>query len=232
MSRIESIKPSNVFEHFDGQKFTVRGFRGSYSYGEKNHTRESIASHITNDFNVNSIPNRLSLDSISSKTSQVLLGKSSKVHRLSKANFKTRYDQKQLAALLAQHQTSKNLKTTFWDEEHWVNRNKKFTDDADISEHPSYTIKNVAYHLECELLYMEAKEKYDLQFFREMEYIVTSKKRISDQYFTKRLLSYTTLWPPLHTKCELEIFNKKFCQLSPAKRKRVDYLMASDLSDI
>ncbi|XP_034486865.1 uncharacterized protein LOC117791266 [Drosophila innubila] len=219
MTQNQINKPSHVFEHFDGQKFTVRGTRKRISYGEKSH--RSGALHLKTE------TNRMSMSSISFKPSEM----SRASHRHSQVNFKTSFHEKQLDTTLTKHGT-KMSKSTYLDEEYWAERDKSFNDEADISEHPSYSIKNVAYNLECEMLYLKAKEKYDSQFFREVQYIIKSNKKTSDQYFTKRILSYTTLWPPLHTKSELDIFKRRFFQLTPAERNRVDYLMATDLSDI
>ncbi|KAM8704471.1 hypothetical protein ACLKA7_008992 [Drosophila subpalustris] len=233
MSHNEIGEPSNVLEAFDGQKFTVRGVRKSLAYGVEAHSHESLSSN-NSKIGIGAIPNQQSLGSISTRAIDLLPGKSSILQSFSKSKLNTSYDHNQFDTNLIENgtQTLRYLKTTNWDKEHWVNQVKVFNDHADISEHPSYTIKNVAYHLECELLYMEAKEKYDSQFLREMQYYIDSKDKIADQYYSKRILSYTTLWPPLHTRRELDIFNRRFFQLSPAERKRVDYLMTTELSEI
>ncbi|XP_030559077.1 uncharacterized protein LOC115761450 [Drosophila novamexicana] len=124
------------------------------------------------------------------------------------------------------------IKSVEWDQESWVLYDRVFNDQFDISQHPSYTIKNVAYNLECEVVYMEAREKYNAHFRREMESFIASKRTAGDQFFTRRLLSYTSLWPPLHTKAELNIFIKKFFQLTPAQKKRLHFLMTTDFTTI
>ncbi|EDV93352.1 GH19259 [Drosophila grimshawi] len=107
-----------------------------------------------------------------------------------------------------------------------------FRDQVDWSRHPSFSMKKIDYQLECEMRYAENREKYNAQLNREMEFIISSKQMIYDQYFTRRVLSYTTFWPPLHTKPELDIFIKKFFQLTSPQKKRLNYLMNTELSFI
>ncbi|XP_051863365.1 uncharacterized protein LOC127566031 [Drosophila albomicans] len=154
--------------------------------------------------------------------------------RLSAVYFQPRFDHHNLVKGLSSQgvYTKQYYKSSKWDQEYWVHREKNFHDDADLSRHPSYTIKNVAYNVECQLLYMEAKEKYQAQFLKEMQHFIASKRKVSDQYFTKRILAYTTFWPPLHSKKELEIFKTKFFQLTSVQRKRLDYLLNMKLSEI
>lgn len=131
MTQHEVSKPSKVFEHFDGQKFTVRGTRKRFGFGEKGRSRESIDSNISNEFYLKTDPNRMGMGSVSSKASIALRGS----QRRSVINFKT--------TLLAE-QSALSLTTTYWGQEHWAKPRKLFNDDFDISEHPSYSIKNVA----------------------------------------------------------------------------------------
>ncbi|XP_070063736.1 uncharacterized protein [Drosophila virilis] len=79
-------------------------------------------------------------------------------------------------------------KSVEWDQESWVLHDRVFNDQFDISQHPSYTIKNVAYNLECEVVYMEAREKYNAHFRREMESFINTKRTAGDQFFTRRIL--------------------------------------------
>ncbi|XP_020814066.1 uncharacterized protein LOC110188632 [Drosophila serrata] len=100
-------------------------------------------------------------------------------------------------------------------------------DDADFSLHPSYNF--VVYDLNCDIRYRKAMRKYNKQFQREMAHLIASQQNILDQYYLKRILCYRTSWPPLHTKRELNNFVTKFFQLAPREKKRVDYLMETDL---
>ncbi|XP_017858015.1 PREDICTED: uncharacterized protein LOC108610402 [Drosophila arizonae] len=108
-------------------------------------------------------------------------------------------------------------------------KKKSYSDDLFISRHPSYTIKNVDYALECEFVYMQAKKKYNAQLRREMENFIEQRPRISEQFITRRLFAYSTLWPPLHTKEELDYFIANFFQLSPKQKSRLNYLMTTDI---
>lgn len=114
-------------------------------------------------------------------------------------------------------------------------------------------IKLSALHsdLNCYVRYLDAQDKYDKQFLREMAHFIANQPNICDQYFLKRwarkllneiakfslafsrlyrILCYKTRWPPLHTKRELNNFVTKFFQLTPRQKRRVDYLMKTDLS--
>ncbi|XP_062125567.1 uncharacterized protein LOC133838467 [Drosophila sulfurigaster albostrigata] len=109
--------------------------------------------------------------------------------RLSAVYIQPRFDHHNLVKGLSSQSvyTKKYYKSSKWDQEYWVHREKTFHDDADLSQHPSYTIKNVAYNVECQLLYMEAKEKYQAQFLKEMQHFIASKRKVSDQYFSKKV---------------------------------------------
>lgn len=145
MSRNKIGEPSNALKAFDGQKFTVRGIRRSFSYGVDSHSPESLSSN-NSKIDVKTVPNQLSLGSISTTAIDSLRSKSNIHKPFLKSNLKTSYDHTQFDTILTEKgaQTLKYLKTTYWDKEHWVNQVKVFNDHADISEHPSYTIKNVA----------------------------------------------------------------------------------------
>ncbi|KAI8044589.1 hypothetical protein M5D96_000759 [Drosophila gunungcola] len=43
-------------------------------------------------------------------------------------------------------------------------------------------------------------------------------------------MAYTSLWPPLHTRKELKMFEKDFCKLSPTEQRRFNKIMATDFS--
>ncbi|KAH8330224.1 hypothetical protein KR067_000285, partial [Drosophila pandora] len=106
---------------------------------------------------------------------------------------------------------------------------RDYDDSADISSHPSYNIMKFR-DLNCYVKYLDSKEKYDKQFMREMKHLIQSQTNICDEYFLKKILCYKTLWPPLHTKRELNFFVRKFFQLPPRAKARVEYLMKTDLS--
>ncbi|XP_068157362.1 uncharacterized protein [Drosophila tropicalis] len=116
------------------------------------------------------------------------------------------------------------------DKETWVLGDKRNQDTADVSTHPSYNILNFQYDLNCYLRYLEAKEIYDKQFKFELESYIDSKSTVFEQYFTRSFFSYTTLWPPLHTKAEIDYFYKNFFQLTSKQKKRLNYLMKTNMS--
>ncbi|KAH8420796.1 hypothetical protein KR222_005401 [Zaprionus bogoriensis] len=118
-----------------------------------------------------------------------------------------------------------------YDWEFWALPKRNFNDECDVSRQPSYTVKNFSYNLECEQRYQKAWSRYNAQLRREMAQIVSLKQKVSEEYFTRCVLSYTTFWPPMHTKYEQNIFKRRFFKLhSPAEQKRLCFLMSTDLS--
>ncbi|TDG47974.1 hypothetical protein AWZ03_005592 [Drosophila navojoa] len=115
------------------------------------------------------------------------------------------------------------------DSDEWRPEKKSYSDDLFVSRHPSYTIKNVDYALECEFVYTKAKKKYNAQLRREIENFIEQRPRICEQFVTRRLFAYSTLWPPLHTKAELNFFLANFFQLPPRQKSRLNYLMTTDI---
>jgi len=43
-------------------------------------------------------------------------------------------------------------------------------------------------------------------------------------------MAYTTLWPPLHTRKELKIFEKDFCKLTPTEQNRYNKIMSTNFT--
>nr|XP_036675102.1 uncharacterized protein LOC108019329 [Drosophila suzukii] len=111
----------------------------------------------------------------------------------------------------------------------WCVPRTAFRDDADVSLHPSYDMKQFHYDLSCFVRYLDAKEEYNHQFLREMDHFIASQRNICDQFFLRNILCYKTRWPPLHTKQELNIFVSKFFQMTPKQKRRVENLLKSDL---
>ncbi|XP_036675102.3 uncharacterized protein [Drosophila suzukii] len=111
----------------------------------------------------------------------------------------------------------------------WCVPRTAFRDDADVSLHPSYNMKQFHYDLSCFVRYLDAKEEYNQQFLREMDHFIASQRNICDQFFLRNILCYKTRWPPLHTKQELNIFVSKFFQMSPKQKRRLENLLKSDL---
>ncbi|XP_001359781.2 uncharacterized protein [Drosophila pseudoobscura] len=120
--------------------------------------------------------------------------------------------------------------TTLLDLEDWVLHPRKFDDDVDVSQHPSYNIMSFSYDLNCYVRYLEAKEKYDKHFHDEMQYFIDTQDRAINQFVLRRILCYNSRWPPLHSKREINRFVTKFFQLTPKQKDRLHYLMKTDLS--
>ncbi|SPP84086.1 uncharacterized protein LOC117586125 [Drosophila guanche] len=150
------------------------------------------------------------------------------------SGFKTEVEQslaKSMSSVFRQSTTNRRyMDPTLMDHEEWVLRSKNFRDEADVSQHPSYNIKTFSYDLNCYVRYLEAKEKYDRQFHREMQFFIASQSKAINQFVLRRVFCYNSLWPPLHTNRELNRFVTKFFQLTPKQKARLNYLMKTDLS--
>ncbi|EDV48171.1 uncharacterized protein LOC6553211 [Drosophila erecta] len=184
-----------------------------------------------------------SVQTIQSNTSaaDVLRGRKIPVHRLSsklvaKAQDKAKKVEEFLTRVKSTSMISLSGLATRYESNclqelnEWYEPRIKFYDEVDASLHPSYEIKHFQYDLNCYVRYLDAKEKYDRQFLQEMEHFIANQRNICDQFFLKKILCYKTLWPPLHTKRELNNFVSKFFQMTTKQKRRVEYLLKTDLS--
>lgn len=79
----------------------------------------------------------------------------------------------------------------------------------------------------CRDRYQQAKRKYDKQFLYELRMQEAMQNCAYDAMRFHRHFAITTLWPPLHTRKEINYCLSKMFQLNPKQDKRLKELMAN-----
>ncbi|XP_017008690.3 uncharacterized protein [Drosophila takahashii] len=183
----------------------------------------------------------MSVQSVKSNTSfaDVLRGMKIPVTRLSdKSKAKAESNAKKVEYFLVKARSTSLASMGGWasryetnclrELDEWCAPRLSFRDDADVSLHPSYDMKTFQYDLNCYARYLDSRDEYNMQLLREMEHFIASQRTIRDQFFLRKTLCYKTLWPPLHTKRELNNFVSQFFQMTPKQKRRVEYLLKTD----
>lgn len=106
---------------------------------------------------------------------------------------------------------------------------KNLKDESDYSNHPSYTKLKAPYFRICRERYKTFKKTIEHQYHSEIENIVAQQANAFDAVCCVRVLSITSLWPPLHTHRQIDESHKIF-ELSPKQKKRLAYIMRIDWS--
>ncbi|XP_053949395.1 uncharacterized protein LOC128857672 [Anastrepha ludens] len=102
---------------------------------------------------------------------------------------------------------------------------KKKEDWRDHSRHPSYMKFSVPYHLQCRDRYHKSKKNYEQRFQYEIGQIMNNFNTAYEAARFNRHLCITTLWPPLHNRCELTHTQRYYFRLLPAQRRRLNQIM-------
>ncbi|XP_017081836.1 uncharacterized protein LOC108115100 [Drosophila eugracilis] len=103
-----------------------------------------------------------------------------------------------------------------------------FDDDRDPVREPTFAKHRIPLQIRCLERYSDSKRAYAHQFKREIQLLIDNQSTAEDAWQFVRTMAYTTLWPPLHTRKELKIFEKDFCKLTPAEQNRYDKIMATN----
>ncbi|XP_037048141.1 uncharacterized protein LOC119082661 [Bradysia coprophila] len=98
-------------------------------------------------------------------------------------------------------------------------------DNADLSVHPSYTNLKIPYDVLCKLAYQAASRKYSKQFLYELKMQEAMQPSAYDAMRFNRYFAITTLWPPLHTRKEIDYTLNRMFTLTPKQQKRLNELM-------
>ncbi|XP_030374755.1 uncharacterized protein LOC115624269 [Scaptodrosophila lebanonensis] len=103
-------------------------------------------------------------------------------------------------------------------------------DSRDIPDvFPDYAKFVLPLHIYCRMRYSDSQKKYEAQFQKEIELLTESQPTASDAFGFVRIMSYTTLWPPLHTKAEVNWSSSNICQLTPKEKSRYHKIMKWNL---
>ncbi|KAH8374877.1 hypothetical protein KR200_007862 [Drosophila serrata] len=101
-----------------------------------------------------------------------------------------------------------------------------FDDDRDPVLEPTFSKHRIPLQIRCLERYHISKKEYAQQFKREIMLLIDNQPTAESAWQFVRTMAYTTLWPPLHTRKELKMFEKGFCKLSPAEQRRYDRIMS------
>ncbi|KAH8242905.1 hypothetical protein KR032_003006 [Drosophila birchii] len=102
-----------------------------------------------------------------------------------------------------------------------------FFDDVDPMLEPTFSKHRIPLQIRCLERYHISKREYAQQFKREIMLQIDNQPTAESAWqFVSRTMAYTSLWPPLHTRKELKMFEKGFCKLSPAEQRRYDKIMS------
>ncbi|XP_070143452.1 uncharacterized protein [Drosophila kikkawai] len=101
-----------------------------------------------------------------------------------------------------------------------------FDDDRDPILEPTFSKHRIPLQIRCLERYHISKKEYAHQFKREIDLLIENQPTAESAWQFVRTMAYTTLWPPLHTRKELKMFEKDFCKLSPAEQRRYDKIMS------
>ncbi|XP_016992749.3 uncharacterized protein [Drosophila takahashii] len=105
-----------------------------------------------------------------------------------------------------------------------------FDDDRDPVHEPTFSGHRIPLQIRCLERYHSSKHEYAQQFKREIKLLIDNQPTAENAWQFVRTMAYTSLWPPLHTRKELKMFEKDFCKLSPNEQRRYDKIMATNFT--
>ncbi|KAH8281116.1 hypothetical protein KR054_011782 [Drosophila jambulina] len=104
-------------------------------------------------------------------------------------------------------------------------------DDSNIPHvDPSYTRFKVPMEVTCRERLMNDSIRYNRQFSNEISKLIEYQNTALEAAYFVRMMSYTTLWPPYHSKLEIERTNRSFYRLSKREEARLNIIMSRDFS--
>ncbi|KRF99430.1 uncharacterized protein Dwil_GK27769 [Drosophila willistoni] len=92
----------------------------------------------------------------------------------------------------------------------------------------SYSGFHIPLRMRCLANYIQAGRKYEEQFQKEIKNLIDNQTSALEACQFVRMMSYTTLWPPLHNAKELASTSKKFFQLDKKEKQRLQKVMTTD----
>ncbi|XP_063696999.1 uncharacterized protein LOC134828001 [Culicoides brevitarsis] len=106
---------------------------------------------------------------------------------------------------------------------------KKKEPVMDLTRYPFYEKYQMPYFMVCRQRYQDSKKKYDEQFLYELKMQEAMQPSAYDAMRFHRHFIITTLWPPLHTRKEIDMTLKMY-DLDPKQKKRLRELMDEKLA--
>ncbi|XP_005176212.1 uncharacterized protein LOC101895642 [Musca domestica] len=103
-------------------------------------------------------------------------------------------------------------------------------DQFDYSNSPSFNQLKSPYPLICRERYRLTKKLYEHQLQSEIQQIINQQEKAFDAICFVRVMAITSLWPPLHTRRNVEHTHQHYFELTPKQRKRLSFIMGVDWS--
>ncbi|XP_058466809.1 uncharacterized protein LOC131439600 [Malaya genurostris] len=103
---------------------------------------------------------------------------------------------------------------------HFEEPSKSHT-SVDTVIHPSYSKFQVTYPVVCRQRYHRDKVRYDKMFKHELKMLELMQNSAYDSMRFHRHMAITTLWPPLHTRKEIEYVLNNFFRLPDKQTRRL-----------
>ncbi|KAH8304931.1 hypothetical protein KR018_005583, partial [Drosophila ironensis] len=105
------------------------------------------------------------------------------------------------------------------------------TNHDEIKDHmrePTFSRFKIPLEIWCYEGYNICRRDMNRQLKREIKLQILNMPTAAHAWQYVRTMTFTTLWPPLHTRNELKQF-QTFCRLSPTEQKRYDKIMATNI---
>ncbi|XP_053665889.1 uncharacterized protein LOC128715033 [Anopheles marshallii] len=104
-------------------------------------------------------------------------------------------------------------------------KRKPKSNRSEESLHPSYTNLQPPYSASCRQRYHANNMLYEKQFNHELRMLELMQNSAYDSMRFHRHFAITTLWPPLHTRKEIEYVLDKFFRHSERQTRRLHEIM-------
>ncbi|EDV41856.1 uncharacterized protein Dana_GF17681 [Drosophila ananassae] len=137
-----------------------------------------------------------------------------------------------ISKMFYRHESDKKyIDPDFFDapERHFIpERQSLFIDELERILEPTFSKHQIPLQVRCLERYRNAKKKLNRQLKREMHQLIDFMPTAGDAVSFVRTMSYTTVWPPLHTRLELNVFERDFLKLSKREQYRYKKIMETN----
>ncbi|XP_013118313.2 uncharacterized protein LOC106095615 [Stomoxys calcitrans] len=107
---------------------------------------------------------------------------------------------------------------------------KQFKSQCEHSNAPSFSQLRTPYHLICRERYRLTKKLSEQQMQLEIQEMINHQPTTFDAICFVRVMAITSLWPPLHTRPNVDHTHQHYFQLSAKQKRRLNYIMQVDWS--
>ncbi|KAL9895597.1 uncharacterized protein ACN2A1_006308 [Glossina fuscipes fuscipes] len=102
-------------------------------------------------------------------------------------------------------------------------------DKKDNSNHPSYRKIKLPYYVQCANRYENSKRAYENQFQREINKLIALQSTGYEAARMNRHLCITSIWPPLHSRHDIDYTHRHFFRLNRKERTRLQWIMTTNI---